>query len=130
MITRTKRAMAAFATIASAATVAAVAASPTQAAGTFACTTYSNTTNVLAIDPASPYELWNYMYSNVSADTKGTWSSRVQIGTGWNVNEAIRGGASGFLWAWRSGGSIYAYAAVMVVFFGSVSAYGFIYFRF
>lgn len=31
---------------------------------------------------------------------------------------------------WLARGSIYAYAAVMVVFFGSVSAYGFIYFRF
>jgi hypothetical protein len=109
VIKHTKRAMAAFAAIATASTLAAVTASPTQAAGTFACTAYSNTTNLLAIDPASPYELWNYKYNNVSADTKGTFSARVQIGTGWQVNLAVRGGASGFIWAWRTGGSIYAY---------------------
>ena len=89
--------------------VATSAATPTQAASTFACTTYSNKGYLMAIDPASPYQLWSSTYTGMTADTKGTFAARVKIGSGWNVNEAIRGGASGFMWAWRTGGSIYAY---------------------
>ena len=86
-------------------------AQPATAASTFACTNYAYS-YILAVGSGSTDKgaLYSYAYSPTDKDTLGTFQPRTKIGnSGWDQFGAIRGGSAGFLWAFKSDGTLHAY---------------------
>jgi hypothetical protein len=87
-------------------------ASPASAASTFSCPGHAGKAYVLAVGATSGTDLgylWAYNYSAPSTDTVGTFGTRVKIGSGWNGFSAVRAGKDGWIWAFKTDGSIYYY---------------------